>query len=427
MSDKAERGRRGGRRPFYGWVQVGGLSATELVSWGVLVYAFSVFVVPMREELGWSVGWLNAVYATGVVVSGLLAMPVGRVLQTRGPRGVMTVGSAGAVLMLLGWSQVDSLPMFFVVFVLGGFAMATTLYEPAFAVTAVWFARDRARAVLVLTIFGGLASAVFVPLTGVLVSWLGWRDALLALAVITAVVTLPVHGLLLRRHPADLGLHPDGSDEPPPPREAAPAPPRQAVLRSASFRRLTVCFVCGTAAKLAVTVVLVAYLTERGYPLGLATLAAGGVGLFQVTGRVLVTALRRWVPEHRAGAALFAAQGVAIALPLTTSGHGTAATVSIIVFVVLFGLGYGLAELLRGTLVADYYGPGEYARINGVLAAFVVGARAAGPALAGVAVAGFGYTPVFAGSALLAAVSAGALLLAHRAHGEELDRLDSLP
>ena len=47
-------------RPFYGWLMVGGLGLTELVSWGVLVYAFSVLVVPMRNELNWSTAELNA-------------------------------------------------------------------------------------------------------------------------------------------------------------------------------------------------------------------------------------------------------------------------------------------------------------------------------------------------------------------------------
>jgi len=64
-------------RPFYGWLMVSGLGITELVSWGVLIYAFSVLVVPMRDELGWSMAELNAAYATGVVISGLLAIPVG--------------------------------------------------------------------------------------------------------------------------------------------------------------------------------------------------------------------------------------------------------------------------------------------------------------------------------------------------------------
>ncbi|HEX2398786.1 MAG TPA: MFS transporter, partial [Mycobacterium sp.] len=166
------------RVPFYGWLMVSGLGITELVSWGVLIYAFSVLIVPMHDELGWSTAALNAAYATGVVISGILAIPVGRVLQSHGARGVMTTGTVATVLMLVLWSTVESVPAFFCVFAIGGLAMATTLYEPVFAVTAAWFDRHRPRAVLVLTVFGGLASVVFVPLTAALVSWLGWREAL---------------------------------------------------------------------------------------------------------------------------------------------------------------------------------------------------------------------------------------------------------
>jgi MFS family permease len=408
-------------RPFYGWLMVSGLGITELVSWGVLVYAFSVLVVPMRAELGWSMAALNAAYATGVVVSGALAIPVGRVLQAHGARGVMTTGSVATVVMLLLWSTVDSITAFFCVFAIGGLAMATTLYEPVFAVSAAWFDRHRPRAVLLLTVCGGLASVVFVPLTAGLVGWVGWRDALLVLAAIAALVGLPVHGLLVRRRPADLGLHPDGAPAPLPPRAHHIAEAASSVLRRNSFRWLTLCLVLSTAAKFAVSVVLVAYLTGRGYSLSTAALAAGGVGLFQVGGRLLVTALHPRLPQHLTTAAIFFGQGVAIALPLCAGGTGTAATATIVVFVVLFGLGFGLEALLRGTLVAAYYGPANYPRINGVLGAFVVGARAAGPALTGVAVTAFnGYPPVLIVAALMCCASAAALVLAHRAYRAEV-------
>jgi MFS family permease len=407
-------------RPFYGWLMVSGLGVTELVSWGVLVYAFSVLIVPMHDELGWSVAALNAAYATGVIVSGVLAIPVGRVLQSYGARGVMTSGTLATCLMLVLWSRVDSLPMFFCVFVIGGFAMATTLYEPVFAVTATWFDRHRPRAVLVLTVFGGLASVVFVPLTAALVEALGWRDALLTLAAVATLIGLPVHGMLIRRRPADLGLHPDGADGPPPRQaDAGNFGPRPA-LRSASFRWITLCLVLSTGAKFAVSIVLVAFLTDRGYSLTTAAFAAGGVGLFQVGGRLLVTGLRRRVPQHRATAVIFAGQGVAVVALLVAGGTGPAAVAVLIAFTVLFGLGFGLEALLRGTLVVDYYGVADYPSLNGVLGAFVVIARAVGPLLAGIGGTALGgYVVVFAVAALLLAVSAVALLLAHRAHHRE--------
>jgi MFS family permease len=405
-------------RPFYGWLMVGGLGLTELVSWGVLVYAFSVLVVPMRDELGWSTAELNAAYATGVVISGLLAVPVGWVLQAYGARGVMTTGTVATVVMLVLWSRVDSVPVFFCVFAIGGLAMATTLYEPAFAVTAAWFDRHRARAVLVLTVFGGLASVVFVPLTAALVNSLGWRTALPVLAGIAALIGLPVHAMLVRRSPADLGLHPDGANLPPRRHPHHVCNSGTSVLRSGSFRWLTLCLVTTTAAKFAVSVVLVVFLTDRGYPLTTAALAAGSVGLFQVGGRLMVTALRGRLPQHRATAVVFLGQAVAMIVLLTTNGIGW-----LVVFVVLFGLGFGLEALLRGTLVAEYYGPANYPRINGVLGAFVIGARAVGPFLAGIAGTAFGgYQAVFIAGAALCVVSAMTLLLAHRVHSAEVSQ-----
>jgi MFS family permease len=394
---------------------VSGLGVTELVSWGVLVYAFSVLVVPMRAELGWTAAVLNGAYATGVVISGLLAIPVGRLLQAYGARGVMTLGTVASVATLLLWSHVHSKAAFFCVFALGGVAMATTLYEPVFAVTAAWFDRHRPRAVLVLTVFGGLASVVFVPLTAALVNAIGWRSALMVLAAIAAVVGLPVHGLLIRRRPADLGLHPDGASHAPPSAPHHVTGRARSVLAIPSFWWLTACLVMSTAARFGVSVVLVAYLTDRGYALSTAALAAGGVGLFQVGGRLLVTALNSRLPEHLTTGAVFLGQGIGIAVPLCTTGAGAGATAAMVVFVVLFGLGFGMEALLRGALVPSYYGPSNYPSINGVLGAFVVGARAAGPLFAGLAVTALGgYQWVFVAAALMCCGSAITLVVAHR-------------
>lgn len=417
--------RRSGSGVFYGWWMVGGLSITELVCWGTLAYAFSVFVVPMHAELGWSPVQLNGAYTTGVAMSGLVAIPVGRWLQHHGARVLMSTGSLLATAALLGWSQVDSLPVFYAIFAVIGLAMAATFYEPAFAVTATWFVRHRPQAVLALTSAGGLASTVFIPITGTLIGELGWRTALISLAVIVGLITVPIHALVLRRQPGDLGLLPDGDTTP---RSANPmAIPQHpamhdssTVLRLRSFRWLTLSMVASTAGKLAVTVILVAYLISRGYALSHATPIAGAVGLFQVIGRVGSTWLRRRIPEHRTAIVLFTAQALALPLPLLTIGRSVAASVSIVVLVIFFGLAYGLPELLRGTIVADYYGPDHYARINGVMSTCIVAGRALGPLLAGIA-GTILHTDAatLPAAALLALTSAYALHRAHHAHQTE--------
>src|SRR5262245_19622994 len=148
-------------RVYYGWVLVGTLAFTELTSWGVLYYAFSVFLVPMQEDLGWSRAALTGAFSLALLLSGVAGVPVGRWLDRHGPRGLMTVGSLAAAGLVLAWSAIKNLTAFYLIWAGIGVAMATVLYEPAFVVVAMWFARRRGRALTVLTFVAGFASVVY--------------------------------------------------------------------------------------------------------------------------------------------------------------------------------------------------------------------------------------------------------------------------
>jgi hypothetical protein len=53
-----------------GWLLVATLAVTETTSYGVLAYAFGVFLVPMHQDLGWSPTALTGAYSLAVIVSG---------------------------------------------------------------------------------------------------------------------------------------------------------------------------------------------------------------------------------------------------------------------------------------------------------------------------------------------------------------------
>lgn len=165
--------RRG--RLYYGWVVVATVSLTELISWGAVYYAFTVFLRPMQESLGWPVPTLTGAFSLAVAVSGVTGLGLGRWIDRHGPRLVMTVGSVVAGGLLWVWSDVRTLWVFYLVWVGLGAAMAGILYDPAFALTAVWFRRHRSLALSVVTLVAGWASIVFVPGTAWLVLHVGWR------------------------------------------------------------------------------------------------------------------------------------------------------------------------------------------------------------------------------------------------------------
>jgi MFS family permease len=322
-------------------VIVGTLALTETVSWGVLYYAFSVFLVPMGEELGWSSAALTGAYSLALLLSGLAAPFVGRWLDRRGPRALMTTGSALGVLLVLAWSRVDGLPAFYLVWAGIGLAMAATLYEPAFATVTTWFERERSRALLAVTVAAGFASTIFLPLSGWLVETLGWRDALVALAVVLAVLTIPPHALLLRRRPEDLGLRPDGvphagaTDRPP------IGPIRQGValreaLRDRTFWWLATAFALETFATVAVAVHLIPYLTERGDGARFAAAATGLIGAAQVAARILATLVGSRVSAVALTGMVFALQAVAVTVLMAWQ-----TTAGVLAAVLLLGAGRG--------------------------------------------------------------------------------------
>ncbi len=383
------------RRLYHGWTQVLALSITETISWGILYYAFSVFILPMEADLGWSRSQITGAFSLSLLVSGIAGIPMGRWLDRHGPRVLMTVGSIGATLLVLVWSQVESLTVWYLLWVGIGVAMAATFYEPAFAMIAVWFRRKRSRALTVITFFGGFASVIFIPLADRLVNAFDWRTALVILAVILGLGTIPVHALLLRRRPADLGLRPDGGpalDTSDRANSASGTPGAderalgwQEALRGATFWWIGGAFMLVMLAMVAVTVHLIPTLVNRGFSTGFAASAAGLVGLFALPGRLIFTPLGGRLPRHIVTALIFSLEAAAIAVLAVADTRA-----EVVAFVVLFGSGFGAITPARAALVADVYGSRSFGTIAGVLAMLVTTARGAGPILASVLIGWWG-------------------------------------
>ncbi len=174
------------------------LCATQIISWGIVYYAFPVLNPQITTATGWSTGATTAAFSLGLVVSALAGIRVGRIIDRRGPRAVMTAGSVCGTVSLLIVATAPNLPVFFAGWALAGLAMAATFYQPAFAAITRWWAPDHVRALTIVTLAGGLASTVFAPLTAALAEHLTWRHTYLVLAAILAAVTIPARTLALR-------------------------------------------------------------------------------------------------------------------------------------------------------------------------------------------------------------------------------------
>jgi MFS family permease len=88
------------------------LCVTEITSWGVLYYAFPVLAPRIRGDTGWSAPATAAAFSVALVIAAVAGIPVGRVLDRRGPRAVMATGSALASVAVVGVAVAPTLVWF---------------------------------------------------------------------------------------------------------------------------------------------------------------------------------------------------------------------------------------------------------------------------------------------------------------------------
>jgi MFS family permease len=327
------------------------------------------------------------------VVSALVGIPAGRVLDRIGPRPVMTTASVLGVPAVVGIALAPSLPVFFAAWALAGVAMAGTLYPPAFAALTRWWGPRRVTALTALTLLAGLASTIFAPTTAALLDAFGWRPTYLVLAAVVAVVTIPAHLIGLR------GRWPEPDPGSPHERDRAP----DAIACSRPFLLLTAAVGIGAFTAFAVVVNQVPLLIERGLSTSAAAWALGLGGVGQVLGRL-------GYPRFTTATGARARAVLVLALSAVTSGLLAVLpgpTVLLIGAAMLAGAARGVFTLLQATAISDRWGSTHYGRLNGLLSAPALLTTAIAP-WAGAALADLlgGYPPLFAVLAVLAVVAA---------------------
>ena len=382
------------------------LCVTEIVSYGVIYYAFPVLASSITAGTGWSRTAVTAAYSAGSLAGAAAGIPAGRLLQRHGPRPVMTAASVLAAASVAGIAAAPSYWWFAAAWLAAGIASAGLFYPPAFAALTVWYGPRRVQALTALTLAAGFASTIFAPLTSALAGQASWREVYLILAAVLAAVTIPAHALALRPPwPLRPGRPADHSPAPLEEKAALRSADRQVIASRAFLQLATAATLCAFA-QYAALVNLVPLLTGRGLSPGLAAWALGLGGAGQVAGRLCYRSLdARTGTRGRATAIIAAGAAVTLLLGLLPGPAALLVTASVIA-----GAVRGLFTLTEATLVADQWGEARYAVINGVFNAPVTAAGAIAPFIgAGIAAAAGSYPAMFV---ILAAVAATGAVLA---------------
>ncbi len=376
------------------------LGITQICAWGTTLYALGVLGKPIAADTGWSQTLVFGGLTIGLLASGAVSATVGRLIDRRGGRAVMSIGSivmAGGLVLL---SLVTNPYAYLAVWALLGIAMRLSLYDAAFAALVQVAPSRGRRCISYLTLFGGFASSIFWPIGHALNGAVGWRQTLLIFAAINLAVCLPLHWFGLARRELAPELAPAESASP---SAIAPTAPLDGTERTIAMLLFSLIVAASAFVFGALAVHLVPILEATGLAAASAVFLASLKGVAQVVGRIWdLTLARAWHPIDvgRVSVAFIPLSFVVLML-------GGANFWAALAFTLTFGVANGLVTIMRGAVPLALFGPIGYGEVLGVLATPYLLLAAIAPAVFALVVERYGYG---AGEAIL--LGAGALSLA---------------
>ena len=401
-------------------VTVGALGTAQTLSWASSYYLPAVLATPMAKELGVAAPTVFAAFSIALVVSAAVGPAAGRLIDRRGGRPVLMGTNVLFALGLVALGLAQGPVTLFLAWGLLGIAMGSGLYEAAFTALVRLYGQGARNAITGITLIAGFASTVGWPLTALLESQFGWREACFAWAGLHLLIGLPLNALLPGVGPASVPSSP-ASDIPPAgasgaapsanpgaesrasasalPESASSAPATSTPIPSAARLRLTtilLAFVFSVTffVSAAMASHLPRLLQACGATLAAAVAAGALIGPAQVAGRLLEFGFLRRV--HPLLSARLAALGHPIgALALLVAGAPAAA-----LFALLHGGGNGILTIAKGTLPLVLFGAHGYGERQGWLMMPARVAQATAPFLFGLALDRWGASTLWLSAGL---------------------------
>lgn len=354
-------------------------------------YAFGVFFDALLEEFDRSQAAVSAIFGlqTALLYGG--AIVAGRVVDRSGRR---FVAAAGSVLLAVGlvWTALarSFLEVAFAFGVLTASGMAA-LYVVAYATVPLWFRRRRGMAAGIAAAGLGVGLVVVPPGASLLIGALGWRSALVCVAVLSAAILAVVVGLLADR-PTDVGaddrLDLFGSEHS---SEDTPSLSLSELGRSRSFWFMFLGWTFAFTPLYVILSYIVLYASEAGLGRSVGVLAITVIGVATTVSRVVVGILSDGIGLTRTFIACALLMSVST-IALVFTGTATA----FLLVIACFGVGYGGCGGLVGPVVADVFGDrGLNTAFSAISVSFGASGLLAPPAV-GIAFEAFGtYDPAF--------------------------------
>jgi MFS transporter, OFA family, oxalate/formate antiporter len=352
---------------FYGWFIVAAGFLILMVSWGSSI-SFSVFLLPLSEEFGWSRASTAGIFSLNVLMFGIASIFAGRLDERWSPRRISMIGAAlvgGGLVLSAAIQEIWQLYVFF------GFIIGTGVaagWVPLVATISRWFVARRGLAMGIMSLGISFGIIVLPPLSRHFITLFGWRMSFLILGLLSGAVIFGA-AFVLRKDPGEKGLFPYGGNSPPAKTVPAPAVERlsedwdfSGAVSTKAFWVIFSVYLLWCAGYYVVSVHLAAYGTGRGLSPMAAAVAVSQIGIGSIFGKVAMGLLSDRIGPQRVLITSLLLEGISI--------FGVIASESILSIYLCagaFGFAYGGIGPQFPVLTAKFFGLPAMASIFGIL------------------------------------------------------------
>ena len=374
---------------FYGWIVVGGLVMISTVASGTGQYTFGVFVKPFMEEFLASRAAVSATVSIYWIGMGLSGPFMGRLMDAYGPRKIILLAGVLNTITLVFLSLSTALWHVYALYAMKSLAHSAIATVGIGALVSRWFFEKRGMAMGFGVTSFGLGGLLLIPLTGYLIPQIGWRMVYLTLAVMVIVVTLPIATFVLKNTPEEMGLFPDGKNDPIAPKaQLAVTPLSQSsqlegsalhrAVRTASFWFLAVAFFLVGMSVFGTMTHQIPYLTDMGISVEAAAVALGFTAGMGILGKLVWGYLSDRLQVRYVAMLCFSIQALGVLILMQATGLAM-----VWVYVVVFGFAMGGLAVMMGVLPMSVFHSKSIAPILGAIALAMSFGAALGPFVAG--------------------------------------------
>lgn len=406
-------------RVYYGWVIVFACMLASIAVFGT-TYAFGVFYDALLDEFAVSRTVLAVVFGLQTALIYVTGVAAGQCINRYGQRRTVAV-SGGLLVLGLVWtalarSYLELLVGFGIVAAVG----MGGLYVVGYASVPLWFERRRGAATGIASAGLGVGLVVVPPSANALITAVGWRGAMVAIAAAVCILSVVI-SLLFADEPADVGADSrvefDSDEAPVTATDVVGAGPGRirAVVTSSRFLLVFAGWTLVFSPLYVLLSHVVLYADNAGFGRSVGVLSITVIGGATTVARLGVGTLSDWAGRTRTFVVCGAVMGLA-AIGLAVAP----ASAALLAAVAVFGVGYGGCGGLLGALVADLFGDTDLNTLFALMSLSLGVAGIAAPPLAGFVFESVGgYAVAFVGFGSAGVLGAGCIALATR-----LDRTD---